>query len=199
MGNITVKPCPVNHAHRTEKIDLGPSLKYDLCKDCKEDVEHLARLQGQEWDENDESWVAKESEEDDGYEDDYDDNEYQDEDDEDFGHAVLQQPAFNPRPVRVMGQGMKKIVLHNNPNSGAHHVAQILMRAFGKDAMEANYIMMDAHYHGQAKCFNVQDDAEGQRVLDQIELIKQDLEQMGGPGIDVIKDILFTIEDEQNP
>lgn len=196
MGN-KLKPCPVNPNHKTEKIDLGPSLKYDLCKDCKEDVEHLAQLQGQSWSEDSETWESHEEENE--YEDDYEDNEYHDEDDEDFGHAVVQQPAFNPRPVRVMGQGRKKIVLHNNPNSGAHHVAKILMEAFGKDAMEANYIMMDAHYHGQAKCFNVQDEAEGQRILDQIELIKQELEQQGGPGIDVIKDIVFTIEDEANP
>ena len=198
MANMNkIKTCPVNKNHTTEYIDLGPSLKYVLCKDCKEDVDWLAKQNNQTWDEEQEEWSAQDAEEDD-YEDNHEDddfNDYEDEEDDDFGNAVLQQPAFNPRPVRVMGQGQKQIVLHNNPNSGAHHVAKILMRAFGKDAMEAQYIMMDAHYHGRAACFNVPDDVEGRRLLDLIEVIKTDLENEGGPGCDVIKDISFTIED----
>ncbi len=195
------KKCPVNPNHTTRLINLGPSLTYDLCEECKEDVLHLAKLSGKVWNDNQNDWVSAQNQphqdHDEEYEDNYDDN-YDEDDQDDFGHynpnAGVNPPNWNPNPVRTMGQGQRQLVLHNDPNSAAHLVQEILMRVFQKDAMEAQYIMMDAHYHGQAVAFYVADDAEAQRLMDEINRIKTELEQSGRIGSDRVRDIRFTVE-----
>lgn len=187
------KHCPVNPGHTTREVSLGPNLSYSYCQDCKEDVEYLARQQNQEWENG--RWVAAKNQPNPARLGDYDGDEDEYEDDEDDGYDIHgNPPGWNPNPTRTMGAGARQIVLHNDPNSAAHLVQQILMRVFGKDAMEAQYIMMDAHYHQRAVCFYTADDVEAQRKLDEIQATKDAIEQAGGMGSDRVQGIQFTVE-----
>lgn len=191
------KTCPVDHNHITKEVTLGPSISYYYCEHCKEDVEYLARNAGKEWDDIANVWVdSLEEEEFEEYQDEYDDYNDEDEDD-DFGtfNAGVNPPNWNPHPVRVMGQGRKQLVLNNDNHSAAHLVQKILMDVFGKDLMEADFIMKDAHYHGRAVAFYCQDDAEAQDYLQKIEDMKQDLIDSGCIGHDRVSTITFTVED----
>lgn len=185
------KPCPVNHAHTTREVQLGPSLSYSYCQDCKEDVDYLARQRNQEWDEANARWEVAQNQANPqrGFGGQADEDE-----DEDGFNPAVNPPNWNPNPVRTMGGGNRQIVIHNDPNSAAHLVQEILMRVFGKDQMEAQYIMMDAHYHGRAVAFYTNDDVEAQRLIDQIDALKQTLEASGCIGSDRVRDIRFTVE-----
>lgn len=185
------KPCPVNHAHTTREVQLGPNLSYSYCQDCKEDVDYLARQRNQSWDEANARWEAAQNQPNPqrGFGGQADEDE-----DEDGFNPAVNPPNWNPNPVRTMGGGTRQIVIHNDPNSAAHLVQEILMRVFGKDAMEAQYIMMDAHYHGRAVAFYTNDDVEAQRLIDQIDALKQTLEASGCTGSDRVRDIRFTVE-----
>lgn len=191
------KSCPVNHAHTTREVQLGPNLAYSYCQDCKEDVDYLARQRNQEWDENNDTWVAKQANQQ-ANPNRLGRNQDEEDEDEDGFDPAVNPPNWNPNPVRVMGGGTRQIMIHNDPQSAAHLVQEILMRVFGKDAMEAQYIMMDAHYHGQAVAFYTNDDVEAQRLIDQIEALKQTLEASGCIGADRVKDIRFTVQARPN-
>lgn len=194
-----MKTCPESNAHNVREVVLGPTCTYTHCDHCKEDVDHIARGKGLVWNEANDTWVARgpaagnrpaarpDYEEDEEFDGDFDD------DGDDDGLA--QQPAnWNPHPVRVMGQGNRHIILHNDQRSAAHLVMEILRRVFGKDAQECHYIMSDAHYNGRAKVFQCADDAEAQRYLDQIDIAKQDIANSGTMGANTIDQLQFTIE-----
>jgi ATP-dependent Clp protease adapter protein ClpS len=156
-----------------------------------------------EWNEGNDAWQARgpvrpNNQIDENYEDDQDlddDGDLDGDDDDALGFGPAQQPAnWNPHPVRVMGQGNRHIVLHNDQRSAAHLVMEVLRRVFGKDMQECHYIMSDAHYNGRAKVFQCADDAEAQRYLDQIDVAKQDIANSGALGADTLDQLQFTVE-----
>lgn len=100
--------------------------------------------------------------------------------------------GFNPHPKQKMGQGPHQIVLHNDPMTAAHVVQQILQEVFGKDQMEANFLMQEAHYRGQSTCFKA--DYEGcLDLLHKIDQIKMKLISRGVPRIH-IESLTFSID-----
>ena len=198
-----MKPCPKNPNHEVREDQIGNN-KYDYCTECKEDVAFIARqMQPQvaaaveEFDDEDDDQDEEDQMDFDADEDDEDDMDLDGDDDQDALNVMPPVP-HNPRPVRNMGNatGTHQIVLQNNPNTGAHLVSQILNQVFRKDRMESEYIMMDAHYHGQAVCAYVNQD-EGETLLAEINRKKEEIANGHSMGANTVTELEFRLERRQ--
>lgn len=200
------KPCPhstPNDVHPTHEVNLGPTCKYSYCEKCEEDVDYLAQGANKQWVLDDATqpegpgrWEERRRPNAPALRpnnpvDEIDELDELDED-ADFNPAV-NPPNWNPRPVRNMGAGNHHIVLHNDDDSAAHLVMQILCDVFQKNMLEADYIMKGAHFNGQATVFQCADDAEAQRYLDRIDLAKQDIANSQAVGANTLGNLRFTV------
>lgn len=210
-----MKPCPKDPNHKVEERSIGVSVKYDLCTVCFEDVDFIAKKMAEEGDNaqvnaaplaaapNQNQLEAADADDDMDDDDDQDfdadqDDDHDDDlDDDDVAGPVHFAPPVhhNPHPVRAMGNPLAthQIVLLNNPRTGAHLVSRVLSRVFQKDNTEANYIMMDAHYHDRAVCYYASEQ-EAEQLMQRIQEVKNEIAAGFDVGANTIGDLQFIVE-----